>query len=183
VFLEDEKRLLKAIAELLGNIIEKKQAELSLRRTSHELREQAAELQNKNIALKEIISQVELERKALQDQMRMNIELTVLPLLGRLQAGDAPPEEWKTCLHVVRRNLEDVTSSFSSKLSDPRIRLSPREAEICNLIRGGLPNKEIAELMRISPLTVERHRHNIRRKLRIDNQKVNLATYLRRELA
>lgn len=183
VFLEDEKRLLKAIAELLGNIIEKKQTEISLRRTSHELREQAAELQSKNIALKEIISQVELERKALQDQMRMNIELTVLPLLGKLQSADTPPEEWKTYLHVVRQNLEDVTSSFSSKLGDLRVRLSPREAEICNLIRNGLSNKEIAELMKISLLTVERHRHNIRRKLRIDNQKVNLASYLRYELA
>ena len=34
VFLEDEKRLLKAIAELLGNILEKKVAEVSLKRTT-----------------------------------------------------------------------------------------------------------------------------------------------------
>lgn len=181
-FLEEEKQLLKAIAELLGAIIDKKEAEISLRRTTHELREQAAELQNKNIALKEIISQVELERKALQDQMRMNIELTVLPLLGKMQASETPPEDWKTYLHVVRQNLEDVTSSFSSKVSDGRVRLSPREVEVCNLIRNGLSNKQIAELMRISLLTVERHRHNIRKKLGIDNQKVNLASFLRYDL-
>ena len=182
MFLEEEKQLLKAIAELLGAIIEKKEAEISLRRTTHELREQAAELQNKNIALKEIISQVELERKALQDQMRMNIELTVLPLLGKMQSSETPPEDWKTYLHVVRQNLEDVTSSFSSKVSDERVRLSPREVEVCNLIRNGLSNKQIAELMRISLLTVERHRHNIRKKLGIDNEKVNLSSFLRYEL-
>jgi len=181
-FLEEEKRLLKAIAELLGNIIEKKETEISLRKTSLELRAQADELQNKNIALKEIISQVELDRKALQDQMRMNIELTVLPLLGKLQSTDTPPEAWKTYLHVVRQNLEDVTSSFSSKVSDDRVRLSPREMEICDLIRNGLSNKEIAELMKISLLTVERHRHNIRKKLRIDNEKVNLASFLHYDL-
>ncbi len=181
-FLEEEKRLLKAIAELLGSIIEKKEAEISLRQTTHELRAQATELQNKNIALKEIISQVELDRKALQDQMRMNIALTVLPLLTKLQSPDTSPEAWRTYLHVVRQNLEDVTSSFSSKLSDQRVRLSPREVEICNMIRNGLSNKEIAELMRISLLTVERHRHNIRKKLRIDNEKVNLASFLRYDL-
>jgi DNA-binding NarL/FixJ family response regulator len=181
-FLEEEKSLLKAIAELLGNIIEKKEAEISLRQTTHELRAQTTELQNKNIALKEIISQVELDRKALQDQMRMNIELTVLPLLSKLESPDTPPEAWKTYLHVVRQNLEDVTSSFSSKVSDERVRLSPREVEICNMIRNGLTNKEIAELMNISLLTVERHRHNIRKKLRIDNEKVNLASFLRYEL-
>ena len=181
-FLDEEKSLLKAIAELLGNIIEKKEMEVSLKKTTHELREQAAELQNKNIALKEIISQVELDRKALQDQMRMNIELTVLPLLGKMQSSDTPPEAWKTYLHVVRQNLEDVTSSFSRKVSDERVRLSPREVEICDLIRNGLSNKQIAELMRISLLTVERHRHNIRKKLRIDNEKVNLASFLHYDL-
>jgi len=181
-FLEEEKRLLKTIAELLSNIIEKKETEISLRQTTRELRAQATELQNKNIALKEIISQVELDRKALQDQMRMNIELTVLPLLTKMQSPNTSPEACKTYLHVVRQNLEDVTSSFSSKVSDDRVRLSPREVEICNMIRNSLSNKEIAQLMQISPLTVERHRHNIRKKLRIDNEKVNLASFLRYEL-
>jgi DNA-binding NarL/FixJ family response regulator len=181
-FLEEEKRLLKAIAELLGSIVEKKETEISLRQTSRELRAQAAELQNKNIALKEIISQVELDRKALQDQMRMNVQLTVLPLLTRLESPDIAPEARRTYLHVVRQNLQDVTSSFSSRVSDERVRLSPREVEICDMIRNGLSNKEIAELMRISLLTVERHRHNIRKKLGIDNEKVNLASFLRYEL-
>jgi DNA-binding NarL/FixJ family response regulator len=114
--------------------------------------------------------------------MRMNIELTVLPLLSKMQGSETPPEDWKTYLHVVRQNLEDVTSSFSSKVSDERVRLSPREVEVCNLIRNDLSNKQIAELLRISLLTVERHRHNIRKKLGIDNEKVNLSSFLRYEL-
>jgi DNA-binding CsgD family transcriptional regulator len=178
-FLEDERKLLKAIAELLGNIFEKKQAEISLRQTTSKLRQQAVELENKNIALKEIISQIELERKALQDQLRMNIELTVLPLLSRMQTREIPMEAWETYLKIVRQNLEDVTSAFARKVVEDRVSLSPREFEVCNLIKNGLSNKKIAELMQISLLTVERHRHNIRRKLHIDNEKVNLATFLR----
>jgi len=178
-FLEDEKRLLKAIAELLSNIIEKKEAEMSLKQTTHELREQKAELENKNIALKELISNIGLERKALQDQMRLNIELTVLPFLSKMQSPDTPPETLQIYLNVVRRNLEDITSSYNKRIIEERVRLSPREFEICNLIRNGLSNKNIAELLHISLLTVERHRHNVRKKLRIDKERVNLATYLR----
>jgi len=178
-FLEDEKRLLKASAELLSNIIEKKEAEMSLKQTTHELREQKTELENKNIALKELISNIGLDRKALQDQLRLNIELTVLPFLNKMQNPDGTPASWQIYLDIVRRNLEDITSSFNKTIIEERARLSPREFEICNLIKNGLSNKDIAELLGISLLTVERHRHNVRKKLRIDKERVNLATYLR----
>jgi DNA-binding CsgD family transcriptional regulator len=179
VFLGDEKRLLKAIAELLGYILEKKTAELSLKRSTGELRRQTRELEDKNTALREIISQFELEKKALQAQLRMNIELTVFPFLGRMLDANLPPEALKNYVSVVRKNLEDVTSSVSRTTIDDRARLSPREFEISNLVRNGHPNKSIAELLQISLLTVERHRHNIRKKLRIDNAHVNLSTFLR----
>jgi hypothetical protein len=104
VFLEDEKKLLKAIAELLGNIIEKKQVQMSLRQTTRELRRQGSALQNKNIALREIISQVELEKKALRDRLRMDIQLTVFPLIDRMMGSDLPPDGWKNCLSVVHRH-------------------------------------------------------------------------------
>lgn len=179
VFLEDEKKLLKAIAGLLGSIIEKKEAEMSLKQKTEELREQAVELESKNIALKEIVSQIGLEKKALQNQIRLNIELTVLPLLNKMQNPGTPPENRKRYLEIVQHNLADISSSFTRKVVEDRVRLSPRELEICNLIKNGLPNKEIAVLLQISLLTVERHRHNIRKKLHIDNEKINLATFLR----
>jgi two-component system response regulator NreC len=43
--------------------------------------------------------------------------------------------------------------------------LTPREAEVLELLAGGLTNDEIAEQLVISPHTVARHRENLMRKL------------------
>ena len=43
--------------------------------------------------------------------------------------------------------------------------LTPREAEVLELLAGGLSNDEIADQLVISPHTVARHRENLMRKL------------------
>lgn len=43
--------------------------------------------------------------------------------------------------------------------------LTPREAEVLELLAGGLTNDEIADQLVISPHTVARHRENLMRKL------------------
>lgn len=47
--------------------------------------------------------------------------------------------------------------------------LSEREIEIINLIRDGLSSKEIAAKLNIAIKTVEVHRHNILKKLKVKN--------------
>lgn len=47
--------------------------------------------------------------------------------------------------------------------------LSEREIEVINLIRDGLSSKEIADRLKLSIKTVEVHRHNILKKLRVKN--------------
>ena len=99
-------------------------------------------------------------------------------LLSRLKQADEVREARQSYLKVLEQNLQDVASSFATRVTDGRIRLSPREMEVSNLVKNGMGNKEISDLLGISVLTVERHRHNIRRKLGISREKVNLATYL-----
>ena len=51
-------------------------------------------------------------------------------------------------------------------------------ATIEQMIRDGMPTKEIAEIRGTSPATISRHREHIRKKLGITNQVINLTTYL-----
>jgi Response regulator containing a CheY-like receiver domain and an HTH DNA-binding domain len=56
--------------------------------------------------------------------------------------------------------------------------LSSREVEIAGLVAGGLTNREVAQLLRISPRTVERHITNVLAKLGLRNR-TELATVMR----
>ena len=58
------------------------------------------------------------------------------------------------------------------------LKLTPREIEISNMVKNGFTNKEIARVLCLSLLTVEKHRQYIRKKLGITKRTINLCSYL-----
>ncbi len=146
----------------------------ALEQSQKELAEKTKALEEKNTALKELIAQIELEKKDLKDRIIANVEQVVLPSLEKIQrtnAGNAYIEQH-------RRALEDLTSSFGRRIADSRLKLTPREIEICNLVKSGLTSKEIAGFLKIAVHTVEKHRRTARSKLDLANKGINLRTYL-----
>ncbi|CCK82195.1 MULTISPECIES: helix-turn-helix transcriptional regulator [Desulfobacula] len=175
-FLKEERSLINAIAERLGRTSEQKQAEKALYESEKKLKKQNQLLKDKNIALREVMNQMISEKKNLEERVLDNIDELLLPLLKKLQnkGSDIEDEYFK----VFEDNLKQLTSSFGSSISRKIPRLTPRENEICNMIRSGLSSKEVAKLLNISYRSVETYRNYIRKKLGITNQKINLSTYL-----
>jgi DNA-binding NarL/FixJ family response regulator len=65
---------------------------------------------------------------------------------------------------------ETLTKQWTDESLDTGFNsLSPRELEVIKYIRNGLSSKSIAELLHLAPRTVEVHRHNILKKLKIKN--------------
>jgi DNA-binding NarL/FixJ family response regulator len=62
------------------------------------------------------------------------------------------------------------------KPNSARDSLTQREIEVLKLIAEGYPNKKIAEVLTISPKTVEKHRASLMTKLDIHNA-AGLAAY------
>lgn len=62
----------------------------------------------------------------------------------------------------------------------PEDELTPREQEVLTLIAGGYSNNEIADQLVISAKTVDRHRENLMRKLKLHNR-VDLVKYALRK--
>lgn len=161
---------------LRQEITERKGTEKALRDSERKLKGQKMVLERKNVALGEVIEQVEHEKRQVKQNVVLNVEKLLLPLLRKLRAKATRIES--QYIDLLRSTCEELASSFGRKLSMENMKLSPREIEICNMIKGGLSGKEISELLRLSFKTVERHRNDIRRKLRLVRRKVNLGTFL-----
>ena len=161
---------------LIREIVQRKEAEKALKQSESKMREQKQALEEKNIALREILEHIEIEKKQIKDDVIANVENILLPIVRKLNGIDSQVE--RENIDLLERELREVTSQFGRRLSDQRLKLTPREIEICDLIKNGFGSKKIARILRISLKTVERHRFNIRKKFGISYRKINLTSYL-----
>lgn len=86
---------------------------------------------------------------------------------------DAPSSDIVEAIAAVAAGGTFLSESVArpvTRSDDPRPLLSEREAEILNCLARGLSSKQIAADHDLSVRTVETHRQNIRRKLRIEGQ-------------
>ncbi len=175
-FLKEERALLDAVAEQVGTIATRISADLELQETNRQLTLERQALQESNTALRVVMARIEQEKEEIHRHIKTNVEKILMPILQAL-ALQLPPTQ-KKYTEMLQANLEEITSPFISHLSSSYHSLTPTEIAICNMIRNGLRTKEIAQIKGISAATVNRHRENIRRKLKITNSEANLATYL-----
>lgn len=174
-FLKEERKLLESIARHLGAIAERKTIEQNMKESAQLLKTQKELLEHKAIALSELVDHIHFEKNEIKKNVSLNIEKVLLPIIkkGRMKGGlDAKQ------LEVLEKNIMDMLSSYSEKMSAPELPLTPREIEICNLVRSGMTSKEIADFLKLNPGTVEVHRNKIRQKLGIANSSNSLFSYL-----
>ncbi len=161
---------------IVHDITERKKTEEMLRESEGKLREQTASLEQKNVALKEILNQIELEKKRTKEDIFINVDKLLIPFLKKLRRKSGTFNgKW---VDMIEHNLEELIVPFGRKISDKSIKLTPREVEISNMVKNGFSSKDISEFLNISLQTIERHRNNIRKKLGLVNKDINLRTYL-----
>jgi DNA-binding CsgD family transcriptional regulator len=175
-FLKEERALLDAVAEQIGTIATRISADLELQEINRQLALERQALQEANTALRILLSRIEQEKQEIHGDIKTNVEKILMPILHAL-ASQLSPSQVKY-VEMLQSNLEEISSPFISKLSLSYHSMTPTEIAICNMIRNGMRTKEIAEMRGVSEATINRHREKIRRKLKITNQDVNLATFL-----
>jgi PAS domain S-box-containing protein len=161
---------------VLTDISRQKQTERRLQLVNERLEAEQNALTEKNIALKEVLSQIESEKTQIRQQMQANADKIILPLVRTIKSK--ADENLTTYISLLEDCLADVAAPFISQLENGCATLSPREVEICNMIKSGLSTKEIAQAFATSVHTVHNQRKKIRLKLKLDKRSINLQAYL-----
>jgi PAS domain S-box-containing protein len=144
---------------------------------SNELLDKSRNLEDLNTALRVMLQQRAEDRDELEQTLLANVTKLIIPNLEKLRKGGS--EQSRQMYHdLIASNLEEMFSPFSRKLSARFRSLSSTEVQVAHLIRDGKNSKEIAHIMAVSSSAVDVYRYRIRRKLGINNQKVNLRSYL-----
>lgn len=169
--------LAEANLQLARQVEDRKKAEAELRKRERELKAQSLHLEEVNTALKVLLKQREDDKKELGEVVLSNVRELISPYLGRLKNGRLSPVQ-KALVDIMASNLDNIISPFISNVSSKHFNLTPMEIRVANLIKEGKTNKEIAELLLLSKNTILFHRHNIRTKLGLRKNKVNLRAHL-----
>ncbi len=170
-----------AIVGTIRDITREKQAEEDLRKAKDQLeskvKERTASLEEANTALRVLLKKREEDLKEIEEKIQLNVKELVSPYIDVLKKTKLD-EIQESSVNMLKSNLDDIVSPFVRSLSTQYMKLTHTEIEVANLVKLGKTAKEIADLLNISPRTIDTHRYHIRKKLGLKSKKTNLRTYL-----
>ena len=167
-FLKEESILLNDISQRLIEFIERK-------KHLQEKKLERKKLEEANITLKNILWSLDDEKRKFKENISLNIEKNILPIIYDLENFSHTN---LAKLSSLKTNLLNLTDEFHRKIINLKYNLTSSEIEICRLIKSGLLGKNIAEKLNISEDTVKTHRKNIRKKFNLTNSEIHLKNFL-----
>lgn len=147
-------------------IVQHKETTKFLQQSQANLKIQSQNLETKNTALRELLYQFEREKKEVEHRIRNGLQEIVKPIIERIKAENASLD--RAYIDLLENALEEVIGPESQSITDMVAHLSPKEAQVFQMVRSGFQSKEISKLLGISKHTVTRHRYNIRKKLGVN---------------
>lgn len=141
------------------------------------VQQRTSKLESANTAMEVLLEHRQTERRKFEENVISHIDSLVFPYLKRLQKTDQDSLQ-ASLTGIIESNLKEITSQFSAKLYSRALGLTRREMEIAALIKNGKTNADMGDILCISEHSVSFHRQNLRKKLGLCGQKVNLVAYL-----
>jgi DNA-binding CsgD family transcriptional regulator len=152
-------------------------AEQALTEKEEELMIKTKSVEETNTALRVLLNRKGEDKAKLEEKVLSNVKELVMPFLEKVKNTQLNREQ-VSYIDIIELNLSDIISPFLQNFSVKYASLTPAELQVASLVRHGVPSKEIANIFDVSIRTIDSHRANIRKKLKIKNKKSNLASYL-----
>lgn len=172
-----DEELVQRVRELEKEVTKRKQAEKALRESQRDLKIQITSLKDLNASLKFLVRRREEDVKGVEEKVTSNVKELVVPFLERLKKTDLDSKQM-AYLEVLEATLNAIVSPFSRTLSTTYETLTPTEIQVANLIKDGKITRQIAQVMHLSPRTIDAHRHKIRQKLGLKTKRAHLRSRL-----
>jgi len=180
----DDKGNLMGYLGIDRDVTARKLAEMALQKAHDELQEKTIRLEVKknsleeiNTAIKVLLKKREEDKIEIESNVLTNVKELIEPYFDKIKKTKLDDQQ-RALLSIMESNINEIVSPFTRKMSLKYLNLTPTEIRIANLIRHGSTTKKIAEIMNVSPRTVETHRKNIRRKIGLDRKRANLRSHL-----
>jgi PAS domain S-box-containing protein len=154
------------------------QAEEALLQKDREISLQLGKIEKLNAALTALLEHREQESQRHLAGLHATLEQLVLAHVESLKATALTADQ-RVLVEVIEANLRNVAASFVRQLDSWKLQLTPTEVQVADLVRLGKRTKEIARLLHVSPSAITFHRNNLRTKLGLTGQPINLVSYLR----
>jgi ATP/maltotriose-dependent transcriptional regulator MalT len=147
------------------------------KRAQEQLLANSKHLEEVNAALNVLLRHRDEEKKELHAGILANVKQLIMPYLNRLKESSLNHDQI-THLGILEAHLQEIVSPFTKNLSQEFFKLSPMEMQVADLVKVGNSNQEIADILGLAKNTILVHRHRIRTKLGLRNNKTNLRSYL-----
>ena len=172
--------------ELSREMAQRKQAEEELQKSHNALerkvRERTTDLEKTNATLAMMLDYARKTETDIQERVVANLRSNILGIVDALKKQQLPKNA-QDLIELLETTSLNLAHPTAKNLESQLLKLTAREIQLANFIRLGKSNKELVELLNISKKTVESHRDNLRKKLGIQNKKINLRTFLNSEFA
>ncbi len=171
------RKLKQVSSDLRRETVKRKRSESLLKAREKEMELQTANMQEANTALRVLLKKRDEDKKKFSEKVLFNIKELILPYLEKLKETDLKAPQ-RAYVEILESNFGELSNPLALKLSLKYFNLTQAEIRVAILIKQGRTSHQIADLLSLSPRTIDAYRANIRRKLKIKNKKINLCTYL-----
>jgi len=133
-----------------------------------------------NRALSVLARNIDKNKELFEKKIYETTTVKILPIIKDLKSNGRI--KWFMAdLDVLETHLNSLFTG--SKHLEIIHSLTDQEMRVAALIKLGLINHKISDLLCISEHTVKTHRKNIRKKLKINNSNINLSSYLKSNMS